>query len=205
MPRDPRVDAYIARQADFARPILEHVRAAVHEACPAVEETIKWGMPSFVHEGRILAGMAAFKHHASFGYWQHARVMGEGVLREGVLREGMGSYGRLASLSDLPPRRTLLAHIRRAAKLGAEATDATPARKAAVPRPPPQVPADLLAALEAHPAAKATFGAFAPSHRRDYVEWITEARREETRAKRLAQAIAWMAEGKRRHWKYENR
>ena len=110
--RDPRVDAYIARQADFARPILEHVRAAVHEACPEVEETIKWGMPSFLHGGRILAGMAAFKQHASFGYWQHALVVGEGEPRE-----GMGSYGRMTSVADLPPRRTLLAHLRKAAKL----------------------------------------------------------------------------------------
>jgi len=198
--RDPRVDAYIARQADFARPILEHVRAAVHEACPGVEETIKWGMPSFVHRGRILAGMAAFKQHASFGYWQHELVVGEGVPRE-----GMGSYGRLASVADLPPRRTLLAHVRKAVKLGEAGVKSPAARKATTARPPPEAPADLLAALKANPAAKKAFDAFAPSHKRDYVEWITEARREDTRAKRLAQAIEWLAEGKRRHWKYERR
>ena len=129
--RDPRVDAYIARQADFARPILDHVRAAMHEACPEVEETIKWGMPSFVYGGRILAGMAAFKQHASFGYWQHALVVGEGVPRE-----GMGSYGRLASVADLPPRRTLLAHIRKAVKLGETGVKSPAARKAMAPKPP---------------------------------------------------------------------
>ena len=196
--RDPRVDAYIARQADFARPILQHVRAAVHEACPDVEETIKWGMPSFLHGGRILAGMAAFKQHASFGYWQHALVVGEGVARE-----GMGSYGRLASVADLPPRRTLLAHIRKAMKLREAGVASPPARRATAPRLPLEVPAELLAALAANPSAKAAFEAFAPSHKREYVEWIVEARREETRAKRLAQAVEWMAEGKRRHWKYE--
>ena len=204
MPRDPRVDAYIARQADFARPILEHVRAVVHEACPGVGETIKWGMPSFVHAGRILAGMAAFKQHASFGYWQHALVVGEGEPGEGRPREGMGSYGRMTSVADLPPRRTLLAHVRKAAKLAEQGVKSPAARKPATPKPPPKAPPDLLAALKANPAAKATFDAFAPSHKRDYVEWITEAKREETRAKRLAQAIEWMAEGKRRHWKYES-
>jgi uncharacterized protein YdeI (YjbR/CyaY-like superfamily) len=201
--RDPRVDAYIARQADFARPILEHARAAVHEACPEVEETIKWGMPSFVHAGRILAGMAAFKRHASFGYWQHALVVGEGGEEEERPREGMGSYGRLSSVADLPPRRTLLAHIRKAAKLAGEGVKSPAARKATTPKPPLKAPADLLAALKANPDAKAAFDAFAPSHKRDYIEWITEAKREETRAKRLAQAVEWMAEGKRRHWKYE--
>jgi len=195
---DPRVDAYIARQADFARPILEHVRAAVHEACPEVEESIKWGMPSFLHGGRILASMAAFKQHASFGYWQHALVVGEGVPRE-----GMGSYGRLASVADLPPRRTLLAHVRKAVKLGEAGVKSPAARKATTPRPPPKAPADLLAALKANPAAKAAFDAFAPSHKREYIEWITDAKREETRAKRLAQAVEWMAEGKSRNWKYE--
>src|SRR3546814_184553 len=100
--RDPRVDAYIARSAPFARPILEHVRELVHEACPDVEETIKWGAPSFVHAGGILAGMAAFKQHASFGYWKHALVVGEGAERD-----GMGSYGKLAGVGDLPPRRQL--------------------------------------------------------------------------------------------------
>src|SRR3546814_17414621 len=109
--RDPRVDAYIARSAPFARPILEHVRELVHEACPDVEETIKWGAPSFVHAGGILAGMAAFKQHASFGYWKHALVVGEGAERD-----GMGSYGKLAGVGDLPPRSRLLAPIRRAMK-----------------------------------------------------------------------------------------
>src|SRR5688500_12107427 len=96
---DPRIDAYIARQADFARPILEYVRAVVHEACPGVEETLKWSAPSFMHAGRILCGMAAFKQHASFGFWKHAQVVGEGE------RDGMGSYGKLGSIKDLPPKK----------------------------------------------------------------------------------------------------
>ena len=196
MPRDPRIDAYIERAAPFARPILVHVRALVHEACPQVEETIKWGMPTFMHAGGILCGMAAFRQHASFGFWKHALVVGEGEPQA-----GMGSYGKLASVKDLPPKRTLLAHVRKAMKLNEGGVKA-PARKS-TPKPPPDVPEDLAVALEKNRAAKATFDAFPPSCRREYVEWINDARRQETRAKRLAQAVEWMAEGKRRNWKYE--
>ena len=198
MARDPRIDAYIERAAPFAQPILTQVRELVHEACPQVEETIKWGMPTFVHAGGILCGMAAFKQHASFGFWKHALVVGEGQPRD-----GMGSYGKMTSLQDLPPKKTLLAHVRKAMKLNEDGVKSPAARKAA-PKPPPEAPDDLLAALKKNKAAKATFDAFPPSCKRDYIEWIVEAKREETRAKRLAQAVEWMAEGKRRNWKYEN-
>ena len=197
MARDPRIDAYIERAAPFAQPILRHARALVHEACPEVEESIKWGMPSFSHAGGILCGMAAFKQHASFGFWRHADVVGEGEPRD-----GMGSYGKMTSLDDLPPRTTLLAHLRKAMQLN-EAGLKSPKRKPA-PRPAPDTPEDLAAALANNKAANATFDAFPPGCRREYIEWIVEAKRAETRTKRLAQAIEWMAEGKRRNWKYEN-
>ena len=197
MARDPRIDAYIERAAPFAQPILTHVRALVHEACPEVEETIKWNMPPFVHAGGILCGMAAFKQHASFGFWKHALVVGEGEPRD-----GMGSYGKLVSVKDLPPKKILLAHVRRAMQLNEDGVK-SPARKAA-PKPPPETPADLAAALKQDKAAKATFDAFPPGCKREYIEWIVEAKREDTRAKRLAQAVEWMAEGKRRNWKYES-
>ena len=197
MARDPRIDAYIERAAPFAQPILQHVRVLVHEACPAVEETIKWGMPTFVHAGAILCGMAAFKQHASFGFWKHALVVGEGEPRD-----GMGSYGKLVSLDDLPPKRTLLAHLRKAVALN-EAGVKSPARKSA-PKPPPEPTPELAAALAQSPAAKAAFDAFPPGCRREYIEWIAEAKRPETRVRRVAEAVAWMAEGKRRNWKYEN-
>ena len=198
MTRDPRIDAYIEHAAPFARPILAHVRALVHKACPQVEETIKWGMPTFVHGGGILCGMAAFKQHASFGYWKHALVVGEGEPRA-----GMGSYGKMASLQDLPPDKLLLAHIRKAMTLNEDGVKAPTTRKSA-PKPPAETPEDLVAALKKNTQAKATFDAFPPSCKREYVEWIVEAKREETRAKRLAQTVEWLAEGKRRNWKYEN-
>ena len=208
MSRDPRIDAYIEGAAPFAQPILSHVRDLVHEACPQVEETVKWGMPTFVHAGGILCGMAAFKQHASFGYWKHALVVGEGGHADGAPgddrpRDGMGSYGKLASLKDLPPKKTLLAHIRKAMKLNEDGVKA-PARRKSAPKPPPEAPADLVTALNKNKAAQATYDAFPPGCKREYVEWIVEAKREETRAKRLAQAVEWMAEGKRRNWKYEN-
>ena len=194
---DPRIDDYIQSAAAFAQPMLVHIRDAVHQACPQVEETIKWGMPTFMHAGGILCGMAAFKKHVSFGYWKHALVVGDGSAQE-----GMGSYGKMASLKDLPPKKTLLAHIRKAAKLNEDGVKAPAQRKSA--KPFPQAPDDLVAALRKNKAAQATYEAFPPSCKREYVEWITEAKREETRAKRLAQAVEWMAEGKRRNWKYEN-
>ncbi len=201
---DPRIDDYIARQAAFARPLLAHLRAVVHEACPQVEETIKWSAPSFVHAGRILCGMAAFKHHVSFGFWKHALVMGDGASgdtpSDAVPRDGMGSFGKMTSLDDVPPKRQLLAWIRKAMALNEQGVAAR--KRSSVPRPAPETPPDLAAALARNRRAQATFDAFPPGKRREYVDWITEAKRAETRQKRLAQAVEWLAEGKPRNWKY---
>ena len=192
---DPRVDAYFAQAAEFARPILAELRTRVHAACPRVEEGIKWGMPSFGHAGGILCQMAAFKRHVSFGYWKHALVMGDAE------RDGMGSYGKLAALRDLPPTARMRSDLQKAMRLNEAGVK--PERRKAGPKPPLETPPELAAALRANKAAKATFEAFPPGCKREYVEWISEAKREDTRAKRLAQAVEWMAEGKRRNWKYE--
>lgn len=197
--QDPRVDAYIAGAAPFAQPILGKLRAIVHEACPGAEETIKWSMPCFMHAGGILCSMAAFKQHVSFGFWKHALVMGEGVERD-----GMGSFGRMASVKDLPAKKDLLALIRKAMALNEQGVKTPGARKATSPRPPPVAPDDLAGALRRNKAAAATFKAFPPGQQREYIDWLVGAKREETRAKRLAQAVEWLAEGKRRNWKYEN-
>jgi uncharacterized protein YdeI (YjbR/CyaY-like superfamily) len=196
MTTDPRIDAYIARQADFARPILEHLRAAIHAAYPDVEESIKWSMPAFLLKGRPLANMAAFKAHASFGFWRGRELVGDDA-QEGA----MGQFGRLTSPADLPPPEKLDALIRAAAAKTAEGSAPRPKKP---PKPELATPDDLRAALDAEPRAAATFAAFPPSCRREYVEWVVEAKRPETRAKRVAQAVEWMAEGKRRNWKYEN-
>jgi hypothetical protein len=142
MHTDPRIDTYIAKQPDFARPILAHVRAVVHEACPDVEEDDEVEHADLRLRRRILCGMAAFKQHASFGYWKHALVVGEGEPRD-----GMGSYGKLTSVKDLPPKKTLLAHIKRAMQLNLDNVK-SPAQRKAAPKPPPEAPADLVAALE---------------------------------------------------------
>jgi uncharacterized protein YdeI (YjbR/CyaY-like superfamily) len=197
MATDPRIDSYIARQADFARPILEHLRSAVHSACPETEETLKWGMPHFLYKKQMLAGMAAFKAHATFGFRRAREVLGE----TGAEREAMGQFGRLTTVSDLPPDEVLRDLILKAIAL----TDsgARPARSKAAARKELETPPELESALCANPDARAVFDGFPPSCRREYVEWVVEAKRPETRAKRVAQAVEWMAEGKRRNWKYE--
>jgi uncharacterized protein YdeI (YjbR/CyaY-like superfamily) len=197
MTRDPRVDAYIERQADFARPILEHLREAVHSACPEAEETLKWSMPSFLYKGQILAGMAAFKAHATFGFWRASEVLGQ----TGAERDAMGQFGRIASVDDLPPPEELAALIRRAMALIEEGP--RPSRPKPAPKPAPETPADLAAAIAANSDARATFEAFPPSCRREYVEWVVEAKRPETRARRIEQTVVWLSEGKKRNWKYE--
>lgn len=195
MSRDPRFDDYIGRQADFARPILEHIRERMHAACPDVEEAIKWGMPHFSYKKKPLAGMAAFKAHASFGFWRR------GERDPQAKDDAMGDYGRITSLADLPDDSAFAAKVREAmAQIDAGAkTVRTKTAKAEIP-----MPDDLAAALAANDAAQATFDGFPPSCRREYLEWVTEAKRPETRQKRITQAVEQMAEGKRRHWKYEN-
>ncbi len=197
MSHDPRIDAYITRQADFARPILEHLRAAVHAACPEAEETVKWGMPHFLYKGRILAGMAAFKGHATFGFWRAKEAVGE----TGAEGDAMGQFGRLTSVRDLPDDQRLGEMIRSAMSASEAGPKAQPKK---APKPERETPEDLATALEESPPAKATFDGFPPSCRREYIAWVTEAKRPETRSKRVAEAVAWMAEGKRRNWKYEN-
>lgn len=195
---DPRVDAYIAGAAAFARPILERLRATVHEAGPGVGETIKWGMPFFTWHGN-LCHMAAFKAHCAFGFWP--RGMKDVLGRSGTRSdEAMGAFGRIEHLRDIPAKAELKRLIRAAMALN----EAGPApRPKPRPRPELPVPAELAKALKADRAAALTFRNFPPGHRREYVEWITEAKRPETRAKRLATTIAWLAEGKSRNWKYQ--
>lgn len=163
-------------------------------------ETIKWKAPSFVHEGKILCFTAAFKEHAAFGFWHQGM---EKLIEQdrGPVESARGLMGRLTGLADLPNDKSLLRYIKAAIALNASAAPARPSTKARKSLP---VPADLAAALKQNKKSAATWANFSPSAQREYVEWITEAKRPETRATRLTTAIAWMAEGKKRNWKYEN-
>lgn len=198
MKQDERIDAYIARQADFARPILERLRAQVHAACPEAEETLKWSAPAFMYKGEILGIMAAFKKHAAFNLWRGSQVLDQ----TGAQDQAMGQFGRMASVEDVPDPAAFGAIIGKATAL-VDAGVKAPATKKGPPKPPAEAPDDLQKALAANEAAAATFAGFSPSARRDYVEWITDAKQAITRDRRIAQAVEWMAEGKKRHWKYE--
>lgn len=200
--RNPAVDAYVARAPEFARPILEKIRAAFHAGCPALEEKIKWGVPSFEYKG-MLGGMAAFQRHVAFGFWK-SRLMKD---FEAVVGRAAGASlmrARVASPADLPPRRVLVAMVKEAKRLNEEGIK-EPKLARAKGRIRVTVPADLRNTLARHPKARAFFTGLAPSHRREYVEWITEAKRPETRAKRIVTTLEWLVAGKRRNWKYERR
>jgi uncharacterized protein YdeI (YjbR/CyaY-like superfamily) len=192
--RDPRVDQYIEKSADFAKPILTYVRATVHAACPAVEEAMKWSFPHFLYKG-MLCSMAAFKAHAAFGFWKGSLVLGTGADTD-----AMGQFGRLTKVSDLPSKRDLTAMIKKAMALNEEGVTVPRPRRA--PRKALPMPAELTAALRANKKAASAFEAFSPSHRREYMEWIGQAKGAETRKKRVATALTWLSAGKPRNWKY---
>ena len=198
---DKRIEAYIAKSADFAKPILTELRAIVHEACPEVEEAIKWSCPHFLYDGKILCSMASFKQHCAFHIWHGSQVV---EAKDNKSDQAMGQFGRITSIKDLPPKKTIIGYIKEAMKL----------RDAGVPRftrqkPKPGekkeviVPDYFAAALKKSKKAQATFDGFAYSHRKEYVEWITDAKTDETRQRRIATALEWLAEGKSRNWKYE--
>ena len=193
--KDPRVDAYIAKAQPFAKPILRHVRKLVHRAVPGVRENIKWSFPHFEYKG-MLCSMAAFKTHCAFGFW-NASIL-DGVATQ---RSAMGQFGRLQCLDDLPPDRTFASLVKKAAALNEAGVK--PKRAVRVPKAPLDPPDYLVRALKRHRKAQSAFEAFPPSHRREYIEWLTDARTDATRERRLATAIGWIAEGKGRNWKYE--
>jgi uncharacterized protein YdeI (YjbR/CyaY-like superfamily) len=190
--RDRRIDAYIAKAAPFAQPILTRLRDTVHEVCPEVEEGMKWSSPHFGYRG-MLCGMAAFKEHCSFGFWKGSLIVPDAD------RDAMGHFGRLTRLADLPPKRVLIGYIKKAMELnekGVRVERVRPTRRRVT------VPPVLQRALKQNRAARTSFENFSPSHRREYVEWISEARTDATRQRRVATAIEWMADGKPRNWKY---
>jgi uncharacterized protein YdeI (YjbR/CyaY-like superfamily) len=200
--RDPRVDAYIARSADFAKPILRHIRELVHRGCPEAQETMKWSFPHFQHKG-MLCSMASFKQHCSFGFWK-AKLLEKQTaaeVRTGESKDGMGNFGRLTSLADLPSDAAIVALVRRAVELNDQGV--TRPRPKPGKKKPLRMPSEFAAALKQNSKARACFEAFSPSHKREYLQWIIEAKTAETRARRIAEAMGWIAKGKHRNWKYE--
>lgn len=198
---DPRIDAYIKKSAPFAQPILEHLRGLVHKAHPQIEETIKWSFPHFEYKG-IVCSMAAFKEHCSFGFFKASLMKDDKDLLKRVGKTEMGHFDKIRSLEDLPSDKVLIAYIREAVRLNEEGIKVPKPKPAAVPKKALDPPTDLLAALKKNKAAQKTFEGFSPSNKREYIEWIVDAKTEATRAKRLETAIEWMAEGKVRNWKY---
>jgi uncharacterized protein YdeI (YjbR/CyaY-like superfamily) len=194
--RDPRVDAYIKKAQPFAKPILTHLRDVVHTACPDVQETLKWGVPHFDYKG-IFCGMASFKQHATFGFWKGALLKDQLPNVDG---KAMWQFGRITSIDDLPNKPTLARIVKAAAKLNDEGVKV--ARPPAGKKPPLKTPADLVSALGRNKKALANFKAFPPGQQREYVVWVTEAKQDATRDKRIKTAVEWIAEGKIRYWKY---
>jgi uncharacterized protein YdeI (YjbR/CyaY-like superfamily) len=203
---DPRIDAYIAKAAPFAQPILTHLRALVHKACPDAHEDFKWSRPFFLHQHVILCNISAFKAHCSFGFW--GDEIGKILTQDGIVQDGgMGSLGKITSLENLPSDKQLLAYIRKAAAFieSGQGDNRTVVARRVVKasKPATETPPEFAAALKKSKAAAAVYAAFSPSCKREYDEWIAEAKRPETREKRIAQAIEWIAEGKQRNWKYQ--
>ena len=196
--KDPCVDAYIAKSADFAKPILTHLRKLVHANCPDATETIKWSMPHFDYRGGIFCNMAAFKQHCAFGFW-----LGDLLKVDNQNEKAMGDFGRITALDDLPGDKAIARLIKAAMKLHDEGAK-IPARAKSAEKKELDIPAAFLGEVKKNKQALATFEGFPYSKKKEYVEWFTEAKTEATRDKRLAQSIEWLAVGKSRHWKYQN-
>lgn len=199
---DPRIDAYIEKSQGFAKPILNHLRSLVHQACPDMFETIKWGFPHFDYKGTVCS-MAAFKQHCAFGFWKSSLIEDPLNLLSGS-REAMGQLGRISSIEDLPDKDTLIKYIRNTVKLNEEGIKVL-TKKPAKDKPEIQIPDYFTEALKANAAAMERFEKFSYSHRKEYLLWLTEAKSEDTRQKRMATAIEWISEGKGRNWKYEKK
>lgn len=201
-PKDPRIDLYISKSAEFAKPILVHIRELIHKVCPEVEETIKWGSPHFEYKGP-LCDMAAFKKHCSFGFWKAALMKDKTLIANAKSESAMGHYGKITSIKDLPSDKKIIAHITDAMILSEKGIK-LPSRKVTTDKEI-IIPEYFLTRLKKNKIAFRTFENFSPSHKREYVEWITEAKTEETRNRRMESAIEWMTEGKSRNWKYMKR
>lgn len=198
---DPRIDAYIAKSADFAKPILMHIRQVVHQASPLITETVKWGMPFFDYKGPVCM-MAAFKQHLGFGFWKASRLNDpEDLLQGSDAEAAAGSFGRISSLGDLPSDKALIGFVQQMIRINESGVKEE--KKPATPKSEIPMPDDFVKLLDQYLIAKETYEKFSASCKREYLEWITEAKTDATREKRMQQALEWIAEGKTRNWKYK--
>ena len=156
--KDPRIDAYIANSADFAKPILGHIRKLVHDTCPDVEETLKWRSPHFMYKG-MLCGMASFKNHCAFGFWKGTMIPGKDGQKT---EEAIGQFGKITDVSDLPKDEILVHYIREAIRLN-DAGVKLPAKSKSKERRELNVPDYFTAALRKNKKAWTTFESFSPS------------------------------------------
>ena len=198
--KDPRIDAYIKNAAPFAQPILHHIRSLLHTACPNVGETMKWSFPHFDYMGSTLCSMAAFKEHCAFGFWKAALMKDPGLLENARSEKAMGHFGRILSITDLPSDKQMIAYIKEAMVLNEKGRKIE--RKKTEPLPVPDIPAELAKALTENKTAGANFEKLSAGHRKEYINWIDEAKTDPTRDKRISQTIEWVMEGKSRNWQY---
>jgi uncharacterized protein YdeI (YjbR/CyaY-like superfamily) len=201
MKKDRRIDDYIAKSENFAKPILKYLRDIVHKACPEVEETMKWGMPHFDYKG-MMCGMASFKQHCTFGFWKFSLMKDKQKVFVKGENAGMGNFGKIKDIQDLPPAHTIIEYIKEAMKLNDDDVAVKKEVKKTI-RQELVIPGYFSKALNKNKIALKTFSDLSYSHKKEYLEWITEAKREETRDKRINTAIEWLLEGKSRNWKYE--
>jgi uncharacterized protein YdeI (YjbR/CyaY-like superfamily) len=200
--KDKRIDIYISSAQPFAKPILKHFREIIHKACPDVEETMKWSFPHFDYKGSMMCSMAAFKQHMAFGFWKGAIMKDKATLLGKQSKEAMGNLGRITSIKDLPKDNIITGWIKEAMKLNDAGIKLSKTIKPKHERKEYKMPDYFAKALSKNKKAKDTFENFSPSHKREYLEWIVEAKTEDTRNKRISTALEWLSEGKIRNWKY---
>jgi uncharacterized protein YdeI (YjbR/CyaY-like superfamily) len=201
---NPQFDTYIDRSADFAQPILNHLRKLIHKACPEVEEKMKWSFPNFEYKGSILCSMAAFKHHCTFGFWLGGVMDDPEQILIKIGETAMGQFGRIKGLEDLPKDDIIIRYIHEAMRLTAERIK-PPKKDITIEKVELTIPIELSDALQGNDKARATFDHFSPSKRKEYIEWINDAKTATTKEKRITTAIKWLAEGKSKNWKYEKK
>jgi uncharacterized protein YdeI (YjbR/CyaY-like superfamily) len=197
-----RIDAYINKSADFAKPVLIHLRKVVHKACPGVQEKIKWGMPHFDYKDNMLCSMASFKQHCAFSFWKASLMKDKTLMMNAKSETSMGHLGRITSLKDLPSEKKLISYIKEAMRLNDDGVKLDKRPLAA--KTQLNIPKALTSALQSNKKAQRTFNDFSYSNKKEYIDWINGAKTEDTRNKRLETAVEWLEEGKVRHWKYKS-